>query len=312
MLEKAAELKRLQTGVPLLDSFLQGGIPSNSITELVGAPGIGKTQLCHMLVANALRFSGDRESSTVLYLDSENAFSAQRIRELMTYENEICPSNPPFPDVAAAIERVKVRNVKSSSSFSELLDTLDAAIIESNVKLVILDSVAALVRHEFDSASVFKRQNLLTLWASRLKAIAEDFNIPVIVTNQVTSYGPNDGDPMSIKTPIAALGTGWYHSVNTRLTLQMCRPGDFGISPNSTLAYLRNSAPVGCPISSEWLLRCMAISKSPISPVVSFPYFIVRSGLCLLRTLSIGNGDSTDEKETFVYEMEPANYWFNA
>ncbi|KAI5355866.1 hypothetical protein L3X38_008761 [Prunus dulcis] len=40
---------KLSIGCPILDDCLGGGIPCNSITELVGESGYGKTQLCLQL-----------------------------------------------------------------------------------------------------------------------------------------------------------------------------------------------------------------------------------------------------------------------
>lgn len=312
LLEREQSRSKLKTGLVLLDTFLQGGISPNCITEIVGAPGIGKTQLCHMLVVNALR---NDENSSVLYIDCETAFSASRIQELMQFSNEAEGQDGvlPFPDIKRASERILLHEIKSSADFSALLTNLEALTIQKRINLVILDSIAALVRHEFDSASIFKRQNLLTNWAGTLKAIAERLDIPIIVTNQVTSPALPEGDPYHARTPIAALGTGWYHSVNTRLTLQKCRPNDFDISANLVPAHMKASAPEGCNIPSEGFLRCLGISKSPVSPVVSFPYFITRCGLCLVKRLQFEpNAEQTDDNEsTFIHEFEPANYWFN-
>jgi RAD51-like protein 1 len=60
--------------------------------------------------------------------------------------------------------------------------------------------------------------------ASRLKYLAEAFSIPILVTNQVTTYigdssagsgGSGGGGHLT-----AALGTLWAHAVNTRLVLE--------------------------------------------------------------------------------------------
>ncbi len=41
--------KRIATGSPGLDQVLFGGIPANTITVLMGAPGTGKTILAEQL-----------------------------------------------------------------------------------------------------------------------------------------------------------------------------------------------------------------------------------------------------------------------
>ena len=56
-----------------------------------------------------------------------------------------------------------------------------------------------------------------------LKQLAEDFAIPVIVTNQMTTkwtdIASDTGDE-SNEQLAAALGNTWAHSVNTRLELR--------------------------------------------------------------------------------------------
>jgi hypothetical protein len=272
-----------------------------------------------MLAVNALKNKSDgglgEQNSQILYIDCENAFSPKRIQELLSYSNERCPFDPPFPDLAATSSRIRVEDIKSSVDFSKLLENLEATIIKEHITIIFLDSIAALVRHEFDSNAIFRRQNLLAGWARELKSHAERFNIPIVVTNQVTSSaGPSlteMGDPHNVRAPIAALGTGWYHSVNTRLTLQKCRINDFGITSNTIHAHMKASAPTGCTFPEENYLRCLGISKSPISPVVSFPYFISRCGLCLVKRLNLGNAMDVDGSEEYIFEYESANYWFN-
>jgi RecA/RadA recombinase len=70
-------------------------------------------------------------------------------------------------------------------------------IIEKDAKLLVVDSVASLVRHEFNSSTLASRQAELTKEAQTLKYLAETFKMPVVVTNQVASvgYGSSPGDP---------------------------------------------------------------------------------------------------------------------
>ena len=54
---------RIATGCVGLDEILQGGIPSNTITVLMGAPGTGKT-----ILAEGLAFCNATEAKPALYL----------------------------------------------------------------------------------------------------------------------------------------------------------------------------------------------------------------------------------------------------
>lgn len=59
------------------------------------------------------------------------------------------------------------------------------------MKLVIVDSVAALARSDYGAgaASLAERQAALSAQAARLKYLAETFGLPVLVTNQVGRVG---------------------------------------------------------------------------------------------------------------------------
>jgi RecA/RadA recombinase len=59
---------------------------------------------------------------------------------------------------------------------------------QRDVKLVILDSIAALLRTEFgggEAAALAARGEMLGQQAAVLKSVAEANRIPVVVTNQV-------------------------------------------------------------------------------------------------------------------------------
>lgn len=60
--------------------------------------------------------------------------------------------------------------------------SLEEEIISKKVKLIIIDSVASVVRKEFDTklqGNLAERSNFLARGASVLKYLAEEFSIPV-------------------------------------------------------------------------------------------------------------------------------------
>nr|XP_060618190.1 DNA repair protein RAD51 homolog 2 isoform X3 [Anolis sagrei ordinatus] len=267
----------LPTTLEDLDKILHGGIACGSITEITGPSGCGKTQFCIMMSLLAtLPTSMGGLSGTVIYIDTESAFSAERLIEIAQHR---------FPHYFASEEKL----ISMSSSiylYRELtcdsvlkrIESLEEEIISKNVKLVILDSVASVVRKEFDTklqGNLRERTNLLTKEASILKYLAEEFSIPVILTNQITTWlseglavqadllspaddlllseGPSRNGAGESGYVTAALGNTWSHSVNTRLILQ----------------YLNSQT------------RQLQIAKSPSAPFTSFLFVIEKSGLVL-------------------------------
>jgi RAD51-like protein 1 len=103
----AAELRRLAaadahrflaTGLPAVDVALRGGLCVGTITEITGPSGCGKTQFCTMMAtlaaagggggggaatgnssARAGRALQQQAAGSVIYIDTEGAFSAERL-----------------------------------------------------------------------------------------------------------------------------------------------------------------------------------------------------------------------------------------
>jgi len=135
-------------------------------------------------------------------------------------------------------------------------------------KLLVVDSVASLVRHEFGNSSLPSRQAELTKEAQTLKYLAETFSIPILVTNQVTTkFSEPCRDKASHQGEIphhpaaerdafrdgeafltAALGPAWSHSVNTRVVLEQ--------TPGTASG------------------RVLTVAKSPIAPVTTIQFEI--------------------------------------
>lgn len=105
-----------------------------------------------------------------------------------------------------------------------LLQSLDAVMLPHAVRLVVVDSVAALARLDFAPGSMQNRQRVLGQQASALKRLAETYSVPVLVTNQVMARvreaDASESSSNSGGGVAAALGTMWAHAVNTRLVLE--------------------------------------------------------------------------------------------
>lgn len=241
-----------------LDQALRGGLPVGRLTEFVGPAGAGKTQLCLQCAVCAQLHTaqgGLGEGAVVIYVDTESRFSAQRLVELASTR---FPSRFSSEEAQAALTRnVAVFSPANAADLSALIQSLESLIIERAAKLVIIDSIAALMRADFGRERLMERQALLGEHAARLKRLAEAFRVPIVVTNQVTGGAvsltgqqPQHGDAGTVA---AALGTKWAHDINLRLLLEM---GDAG-------------------------RRCVTISKSAAAPALSFPYDITAAGLQL-------------------------------
>ncbi|XP_021797601.1 DNA repair protein RAD51 homolog 2 isoform X3 [Papio anubis] len=229
----------LSTTLSALDKALHGGVACGSLTEITGPPGCGKTQFCIMMsiLATLPTNMGGLEGA-VVYIDTESAFSAERLVEI---------AESRFPRYFNTEEKLLLTSSKvhlyrelTCDEVLQRIESLEEEIISKGIKLVIIDSVASVVRKEFDTqlqGNLKERNKFLAREACSLKYLAEEFSIPVILTNQITTHlsgalasqadlvSPTDDLSLSEGTSgsscvIAALGNTWSHSVNTRLILQ--------------------------------------------------------------------------------------------
>ncbi|CAI5763825.1 repair RAD51 homolog 2 isoform X2 [Podarcis lilfordi] len=171
----------LPTTLGDLDKILHGGIACGSLTEITGPSGCGKTQFCIMmsLLATFPTSLGGLDGA-VIYIDTESAFSAERLLEMARHR---------FPDYFATEEklvliasRIHLYREFTCDSVLKRIESLEEEIISKNAKLVVIDSVASVVRKEFDTklqGNLQQRSNLLSREASILKYLAEEFSIPV-------------------------------------------------------------------------------------------------------------------------------------
>jgi RecA/RadA recombinase len=126
--------------------------------------------------------------------------------------------------------------VKEVQTIDELLHLLSNEILQllrhrflTPVKLIVIDSVAALFRADFDNnkTDLSKRASLFFRLSAKLKQYAQQFNIAIVVTNQVTDcFDEVQSDQEYMEHLITsgrfvrpALGLSWSHCVNTRLFL---------------------------------------------------------------------------------------------
>ncbi|OAY59110.1 DNA repair protein XRCC3 homolog [Manihot esculenta] len=248
-------------GCPILDRCLNGGIPCNSITEIFAESGSGKTQLCLQLSLCAqLPVSLGGLSASALYFHTEFSFPFRRLHQLShcfqsLYSQAVideanCSSNY---NNYNPCDNIYVQSVHSADQLLDIMPKIESFLVNSKthfpVRLIVIDSVAALFRSEFDNTSSdLRRRSLLFFKISgKLKELAKRFNLAVVVTNQVVDFvgsgegvnGVRIGNLASLyssgRRVCPALGLAWASCVNSRLFLARDEngmvDGDEGSSP---------------------------------------------------------------------------------
>ncbi len=157
---------KLSTGSKCLDSLLDGGIETSTVTQIFGASGTGKTSICLMLSYNTA-LSGYK----VAYIDTEG-LSPERVSQIFKKRE--------------ALKDVLIYDVMDFKQQSSAIKELAKICKDSNVKLVIVDSFTFLYRSELeDYERQVKAKRELIAQLTFLLGLARKFDLAVVITNQM-------------------------------------------------------------------------------------------------------------------------------
>ncbi|KNC81520.1 meiotic recombination protein DMC1/LIM15 [Sphaeroforma arctica JP610] len=179
---KRESVVRCSTGSSDVDALLGGGIPSQQITEVFGEFRTGKSQLCHtMCVTAQLPTSLGGMEGKVAYIDTEGTFRPERLMPIADRFGV---------DRDAVLDNIMYARAYTSEHQMELLTICAAKFAEERgtFKLLIVDSIIALFRVDFSGrGELADRQQKLAHMLSCLVKLAEEFNVAVFITNQMTA-----------------------------------------------------------------------------------------------------------------------------
>src|SRR5271170_1101872 len=134
-------LGKIDTGAKSLDELLGGGVEANAITEAYGKFASGKTQLGFQLAVNSQRpVKNGGLDGKVLFIDTEGTFRPDRIEQVAKAADM---------DPKAVLENILVVRATTTDQQILAIERADKLVRESNVKLIIVDSLMALFRSEF-------------------------------------------------------------------------------------------------------------------------------------------------------------------
>jgi circadian clock protein KaiC len=126
-------LKRISTGVPGLDSLIEGGIPKGNTAMIVGNPGTGKTILCSHFVYEGLT-TKDENALYISFSESKTQFYANTERFGMDFEKFERQNKFTFLGLASF----------TKDGIQDTLEEILATIRNTKAKRVVLDSFSAI------------------------------------------------------------------------------------------------------------------------------------------------------------------------
>jgi DNA repair protein RadA len=163
-----------------MDELLGGGFETQSICEVFGEFGSGKTQIGHQLAVNTiLPTSQGGLNGEVFYIDTEDTFRPERIAQM---------AEAVGMDPQDALDRIHVARAYNSAHQMLLVDEIKRMAKSIDVKLVIVDSLTSHFRAEYVGRGMLaSRQQKLNKHLKELKQLSDVQNALVLVTNQVMS-----------------------------------------------------------------------------------------------------------------------------
>ncbi|WP_135823445.1 DNA repair and recombination protein RadA [Halorussus ruber] len=218
VLERREKIGKLKWKIDEVDDLLGGGVETQSITEVYGEFGAGKSQVTHQLAVNVqLPREHGGLGGSAMFVDSEDTFRPERIDDMVRGlpdeaiqaamdEREIEGT----PDDDEAMESLvedfldKIHVAKAFNSNHQMLLAEKAQELanetqddEYPVRLLCVDSLTAHFRAEYvGRGELAERQQKLNKHLHDLDKVGNLHNTAVVVTNQVAS-NPDSffGDP---------------------------------------------------------------------------------------------------------------------
>jgi len=179
--ERRKRVLTISTGSKVVDAMLGGGLMSQSITEVYGEYRTGKTQLAHtMSVVAQLPPDFGGAAGKIAYIDTEGTFRPDRIRSIADRFGV---------NGDMALENILYARAFNSEHQMELINECSQRFAEDkDYRLLIVDSIMALFRVDFSGrGELSERQQKLAQMLSKLSKISEEFNVSILITNQVQS-----------------------------------------------------------------------------------------------------------------------------
>jgi len=202
---------KLSAGCPMLDACLGGGLDVCPVTEISGEAGVGKTQLLLALLVSAQLERGQGGlGGGSFYISTEGRPALSRLREIADARSSLFDYDP--------LSRIWHTVVSDANELWNLLvERVPLILASGHVKLVVIDSIAAVLRGEFSAVDDDTANSNRSEWyfgmSNMLKIYSDSFGCVFVVANQVSC---------DLKTGLLkpALGLAWSYCVNQRIVLQ--------------------------------------------------------------------------------------------
>ena len=242
-LKQLRALRQRQVKIPMkveeLDEMLKGGIETQSLYEIYGDEGCGKTQFSLTAMSEMLG-----AGHGVLMLDCESTFDEERFDEICTTRN-----------IKFDEDKLGYHMYGDASDLLRGIQNMTEELLERDIRFVVIDGLVGLLRMANKGrGELADRQQELKDYLKYLRNWSILFNIGVIITNQVTA----NPDPFGAKTkPIGGHVLGHY----VKYIMQISK----GMKNNRTVRMIKSpkspAGDYGCFVNEEGLSSFENLTK---------------------------------------------------
>ena len=181
-------------------------LPNDGIIEFVGPAGSGKSNVIYHIAISQICSDTSRK---VVLISTEGRVSTDRM-------HRICECRGFDPeDVFSYLLIREANDVNELCSIvnNDLPELFSRS--ENPPSLVIIDSIAALFRSEFDVSAAIKRAQVLFEISTTLKWLSHSYDSVIITTNQVTA----NLSPFTTQEWVPSLGLAWSNCISARIKI---------------------------------------------------------------------------------------------
>ena len=168
---------KIKTNTPL-DTILNGGIETDTITNIYGPPGCGKSNISISTLLTILK-----SRKRAIYIDTENSFSYERYKQMGGTDEML--TNVIFIEPEKWEDQVKE------------IEKLDETIEKVKPSIIIIDSMVSLYRIKVHE-NFTQANSELAIQYNNLSNISNTMKIPILVTNQI--YNKQDTDEVEVSS----------------------------------------------------------------------------------------------------------------
>ncbi|CAG9320011.1 unnamed protein product [Blepharisma stoltei] len=209
---------RIVTLCKNIDKVLGNGIRLGGVHEIVGCPGMGKTQIL-MQICHTVQIPEELGglNGCSLYIDTDGNFSQSRLRQITEgYASYFLKNWGIEINKRKTWENIDYVRVTSEQQLLLLLDNI-AQYLKLNCKLIVIDSIGFLLK-EMQTASNVQKAKIMTRIGLKMQELACSRKLAVVVANKITFHEGRGQKPQ--------FGESWSSVLSSSLYL--------GIAENSS------------------------------------------------------------------------------